>query len=183
MEDSKSEVSNRGWEVGAGIVLTIIGVLAIVSSIFTTFLSVLFVGWLLIIGGLVAIFAGLFSGHLSTALLGLFGGALNLIIGFVMVSNPGLSAATITLLIAVMLLVVGAYRAIASLFQRNAGWGWTLTWGVLTFLLGAVVWQQFPVSGLWVIGFFIGIEFLLLGIKSLFGFGEESAESRESAYA
>ena len=42
-------------------------------------------------------------------------------------------------------------------------WGWHALSGLITLLLGILVLAQWPVSGLWVIGLFVGIELLFYG--------------------
>jgi uncharacterized membrane protein HdeD (DUF308 family) len=41
--------------------------------------------------------------------------------------------------------------------------GWVLLNGVVTLALGIMIWRRWPLSGLWVIGLFVGIEMLLYG--------------------
>jgi uncharacterized membrane protein HdeD (DUF308 family) len=39
--------------------------------------------------------------------------------------------------------------------------------GIVSFLLGAAIWAQWPVSGVWVIGTYVGVEMLVYGISLL----------------
>ena len=185
MADTKSVTTNshRGLEVFLGILLVIFSFIMLSSVVVTTFASIYFIGWIFAITGVVAIAQGLFSGHLDSAVLGVLGGVLGLIIGLVMINNPEMSAATLTLLVGVMLMVSGAYRGIVAIFQRGPGWVATLIWGILTFTLGLIVWQQWPVSGYWLVGTFVGIEFLILGINALFGLSGSRAIEHKSAYS
>ena len=43
------------------------------------------------------------------------------------------------------------------------GWGWQALDGIIAFVLGLLVWTQWPASGLWVIGLFIGIDLIFYG--------------------
>jgi uncharacterized membrane protein HdeD (DUF308 family) len=40
---------------------------------------------------------------------------------------------------------------------------WLLLHGLINLLLGFVIWQGWPLSGLWVIGLFIGIDMMFNG--------------------
>jgi uncharacterized membrane protein HdeD (DUF308 family) len=51
--------------------------------------------------------------------------------------------------------------------ERFDGWQWMLLNGVIALLLGVSIWRQWPFSGLWVIGLFVGIEMLLSGFSWL----------------
>ena len=46
---------------------------------------------------------------------------------------------------------------------RYPHWGSVLFNGVISLLLGILIWRRWPVSGLWAIGLFVGIEMLLNG--------------------
>jgi uncharacterized membrane protein HdeD (DUF308 family) len=54
-------------------------------------------------------------------------------------------------------------RIVLSLLERFEGWGWVLLNGVISLILGVGIWRQWPVSGFWVIGLFLGIEMVLSG--------------------
>jgi uncharacterized membrane protein HdeD (DUF308 family) len=71
----------------------------------------------------------------------------------------------VTLLVALGLLAGGILRIVVSVIERFDGWGWMLLSGVVSFFLGAAIWRQWPLSGLWVIGLFVGIEMLASGLS------------------
>ena len=48
-----------------------------------------------------------------------------------------------------------------------SGWGWMLTGGVVSIILAILVWQQFPFSGLWLVGTLVGINLLITGGTTL----------------
>ena len=52
-----------------------------------------------------------------------------------------------------------------SVAERFEGWGWVLLNGVVSVILGAGIWREWPLSGLWVIGLFVGIEMLFGGLS------------------
>lgn len=178
MAKSKSASSNKNMGIFLGILLAIIGFLALCSPVVTSFATIYFLGWILLIGGIARILQGLFSGHLDLALLGVFGGVLSLIVGLVIIYNPAITVATLTLLIGVLLMVSGGYRAVVSLFKRGYGWGWSFIWGILTFVIGLMIWQQWPMSDFWIIGFFVGLEFFLLGLSMLFVYSSSNAQKK-----
>ena len=64
----------------------------------------------------------------------------------------------------VMLLIFqGIFRAVVAVAVRFPNWIWLLLSGVVTFLLGLSIWHQWPLSGLWVIGLFVGVEMIFNG--------------------
>jgi uncharacterized membrane protein HdeD (DUF308 family) len=76
-----------------------------------------------------------------------------------------ISAANLTLMLAAALVVGGVV-------ERFPSWSWVLANGVLTVLLGVAIWQQWPASGLWVIGICVGIDLIVNGVTwSVLAFG------------
>ena len=78
-------------------------------------------------------------------------------------TSPVDSALVLTLLLAVYFMVIGIFRIVASLTMRFPNWGWVLFSGIVSFILGVLTKQQWPLSGLWIIGLFIGIDMIFSG--------------------
>jgi uncharacterized membrane protein HdeD (DUF308 family) len=57
----------------------------------------------------------------------------------------------------------GLLRSILAVVLRLPHWGWLLFSGAINLLLGSMIWRQWPLSGLWLIGFVIGLEVMLYG--------------------
>ena len=77
--------------------------------------------------------------------------------------HPLQAAIEMTLIISIFLMVSGIFRTIFAISERFNGWGWVVFNGAITFMLGLLIYRQWPLSGLWVIGLFIGIDLLLNG--------------------
>ena len=67
-------------------------------------------------------------------------------------------------MLAAAFMVGGVFRIVAALVDRFLGWQWTLCNGIVTLLLGLLIWQQWPESGLWVLGLFAGIDLVFNGV-------------------
>jgi uncharacterized membrane protein HdeD (DUF308 family) len=48
--------------------------------------------------------------------------------------------------------------------ERFSGWNWVLLNGIVTLFLGLMIYKQWPASGLWVIGLFVGIDLIFDGL-------------------
>jgi uncharacterized membrane protein HdeD (DUF308 family) len=66
-------------------------------------------------------------------------------------------------MIAAGLLVGGLFRIILALSERFQGRWWVLVNGIVTLVLGILIWREWPESALWVIGLFVGIDMLFAG--------------------
>ncbi len=151
------------WFLGLGIVLIILGMLAIGFAKWATEFSVILLGLLLAIGGIIQIVSSFYgkkwTGFSLSLLLGLF----YIIAGGFCIFKPMDSALSISLLIAALLLVGGLFRLISALSYRFDNWGWVVFNGAISILLGLLILAEWPASAIWVIGLFIGIDLILIG--------------------
>ncbi len=152
-----------------GIILLICGVLA-VGSPFAAGVSVtIMVGSLLIIGGISQCFLAFQAGAFGKGLLIFLVGALTAVAGFYLFGQPLAGLATITIFLAAYFIVTGIFELIAAIQIRPAeGWGWMLFNGIVTLLLGIMIWRQFPLSGAWAIGTLFGIKLMMSGLSLIF---------------
>jgi uncharacterized membrane protein HdeD (DUF308 family) len=100
-------------------------------------------------------------------LVNLLMGLLYLSVGMLLFSRPGLGAMSLTWLIASFLIVSGIFRVVFSALTRIENWGWFLLSGLVSVLLGGLIWAQWPVSSLLIIGIYVGIEMLMAGTTLL----------------
>ena len=152
-----------GWFLGLGIVLIILGAIAIGSAFLMTIASVFLFGWILIIGGVMEVVHAFWHKRWAGFFLDLLTGLLYVVVGWMMVNNPQESALLLTLLIAMFLVFEGVLRIVTAITVRYPHWGSVLFNGIISLLLGILIWRRWPVSGLWVMGLFVGIEMLLNG--------------------
>ena len=151
------------WFLVIGIALVILGMIAIGYAVEMTIVSVVFLGWLLIIGGIFEVIHGFSRRQWSGFFINLLGGVLYAVAGVVMIANPALAAVSLTLLIAIILIVAGVFRLIVAFSRPLHHRGWLILNGVISIVLGIMIWRSWPVSGLWVIGMFVGIDMIFDG--------------------
>lgn len=154
---------NWGWLLALGIALVVLGAIALLDSVFVTVVSMILFGWVLLIAGIVEAvqaFRHRGSGHLFLHVLN---AVLSIVVGIMLLRNPLAGAVVMTLLLAAYFTVAGVFRIIAAAAMRIPGWGWTLANGIITLILGILIWVHWPVAGLWIIGLFIGIDLIIVG--------------------
>lgn len=152
-----------GWFLALGVLLLILGLVALGSSVFMTLATMVLVGWLLIVGGVVEAAHACSCKGWGGFFVDLLTGLLYVVVGFMVVANPGATALALTLLIAMFLVFGGIFRIAVAVVVRFQNWIWLLLHGVVNLLLGIAIWRQWPLSGLWVIGLFVGIDMVLNG--------------------
>jgi uncharacterized membrane protein HdeD (DUF308 family) len=156
-----------GWFLALGIALVVLGVSCVAFNVIATVTTVLVFGWLLLVSGVFqlgyAFQIRTWSGTLLNLLSALFRG----FTGFLLIRYPLMGAEALTVVLAAFLIVTGLFRAIASPMLKFPRWGWAVFSGAITAVLGFILLAQMPVSGIWFIGFAIGVDLIFDGIATL----------------
>jgi uncharacterized membrane protein HdeD (DUF308 family) len=154
------------WLMLFGLLLTVCGAAAVIFPAVTaktSIFAVVALGVVLMVAGIATIITSVWAGKWSGTLIQMLAGILYLVVGFMITEAPIRSTATLTLFIAAFFIMAGGFRIVASLSVRFPFWGWALLNGIVTLLLGLVIYRNFPGDFLWVIGLLVGIEMLLHG--------------------
>ena len=149
--------------LGSGIAMMILGGLSLIFCFTATMATMMVFGVVVIVGSVFqftsAFWARAWRGFVLHLLLGL----MYFIVGIFLLDHPIQAATGLTILVAASLMVAGLFRITFSIVDRFNGWPWGLLSGVVSLFLGISIWKQWPLSGLWVIGLFLGIELLMSG--------------------
>jgi uncharacterized membrane protein HdeD (DUF308 family) len=173
-----------GWYLALGVALIALGAFAIGHSVTMTAVAVLTFGWVLIIGGVLEAVHAFWRKGWGGFFLDLAVGILYFVVGFMIVANPAASAVALTLLVAMFLIVGGIFRGVMAVAVRYPNWIWMLLHGIVSLLLGVLIWQRWPIAGLWVIGLYIGIEMIFNGSSLvMLGLAARKLPSTESREA
>ncbi len=151
----------------SGFLLAILGTIALSSTFWTTMATVLFFGILLVAAGIVNVLHSFWATDWKGFFAQLIVGILSGIVGWLILTNPAIGSASITLLLAVFFVAAGLFKIAGSLLLDIEEWGWLLASGMVTLGLGLLILAQWPSSALWIIGLFIGIDLLVSGISSI----------------
>ena len=155
---------NWGWLLALGILMIILGVFAIGAPVVATIAVQFALGWILVIGGVAEGIHAFMAQGWRGFLLELLSAILYVVVGVLLLVNPVEGALALTVVLAVFLIVEGIFKIIMAMRVRDhRGWGWLLASGILSAILGVLIWAQWPASGLWVIGLLVGIQLLFTG--------------------
>jgi uncharacterized membrane protein HdeD (DUF308 family) len=163
-EEANSVRKNWGWFLALGIVQIVAGALALGFAFSATLASVMTLGILLLIAAGAQTAAAIWARDWSGFFLFLLLGVLYAVAGFLTLQHPLLAAEGLTLMLAAAFLIGGVFRIVVALIARFPSWGWVLCNGIVTVLLGIAIWKQWPGSGLWVLGTFVGIDLIVNGV-------------------
>ena len=153
-----------GWIVALGVVYVIVGFIALGSVVTATAASVLVVGIMMVIAGVAEIINAFQVKTWGKFFLWLILGALYVVAGFVTFENPVLAALVLTLILGAMLVASGIMRIIVAFsMKEGTPWIWAVVSGIVTLLLGLIILARWPVSSLYVLGLFLGIDLVVAG--------------------
>jgi uncharacterized membrane protein HdeD (DUF308 family) len=156
--------ANWVWILALGVLTIALGVIMIGAPFVANLGTMLFLSTLLIVGGIAQMVGAFWVRRWSGFFLQLLAGVLYLVLGIVTIERPLEFSAVLTRVIAAFLIAGGISRIFAAVALRFEGWIWPVLSGVISVLLGLMIWRQWPLSGLYVIGLFLGVEMLFQGI-------------------
>ena len=157
--------------------MMIFGILAIILGMFCfmapglTGLSVItIVGVLVLAAGIVRIIWAFSAGTLSHGMWAFVMGGLMMLCGAVLLANPLLASGILTILLAAYFIADGIAEIAAGLRMKTVpGSGWLLFSGIVSFILGLMIWRQYPLSGVYAIGILLGIKLVFSGLIMITG--------------
>ena len=172
-----------GWYIAAAVVLIFLGIFGIIEPGIAGLGVTLLVGWLLICGGVMHVVAAFKGGGAKQVLFQILVGLVYLIGGGYFLTHSIMGVATLTLLLATIILVEGVIEIVSYFRLRREGQSfWLLVNGVITLLLGGLIYVHWPSSSIWAIGTLVGINLLMTGISRLmFGLAARKLLPRVSA--
>ncbi|WP_293867854.1 HdeD family acid-resistance protein [uncultured Alsobacter sp.] len=153
-----------GWIVGIGIALSLCGLIALGNTVVATFAVVAFAGSMMIVSGIIEIIHGFNMKTWGRFFLWIVIGLLYVGAGIITVTAAPQAAAILTLLVGAAFVASGLVRIVLA-FQMREGtpWIWAAISGLITALLGVMILAQWPFSGLYVLGLFLGVDLLFAG--------------------
>ena len=165
--------AKSGWIIALGIVYVIAGFVALGSVVFATVVTVFVVGIMMLIAGAAEVINAFQIKTWGKFLLWLLLGVLYIVAGFVTFENPLLAAALLTLLLGFSLVASGIMRIVLAFsMKEGTPWLWVALSGMITLLLGLVILAHWPVSSLYILGLFLGIDLIIAGASWIgVGFG------------
>jgi uncharacterized membrane protein HdeD (DUF308 family) len=153
-----------GWIVALGVVYVIAGVIALGSVVAATVASVFIVGIMMLIAGVVEVISAFQMKSWGRFFFWLILGALYIIAGFVAFENPLLTAVWLTLILGAALVASGIVRIYLGFTMRSdSPWVWVVISGLITLILGVIILAHWPVSSLWTLGIFLGVDLVFAG--------------------
>lgn len=154
------------WSVVWGVLLVICGFVAIASPFVAAIAVNVIIAWLIVLAGIVHLIVAFHSHGAGSVIWKLLVGLAYIAAGVYMILYPAIGVATLTLLLAGLFFVEGVLNIVLFFQMRSLGGsGWMLVDGIITLVLGGMIYMQWPASSAWAIGTLVGVSMIISGVS------------------
>lgn len=157
-----------GWSILWGALLILLGMLAIGSPLLAAVAVNAVIAWLLVFAGVVHIVVAFHAHGAGSLIWKLLVGIAYLCFGGYLIMHPVLGVASLTLVLASLFLIEGVLNLVLFFRMRQVqGSSWMLLDGIVTLLLGGMIYMQWPSSSAWAIGTLVGVSMIFSGVTRI----------------
>lgn len=149
-----------------GVLLIILGIVAIAQPVFSTIFAETWFALILASAGIAKLVYAFQTRSAGGFLWKVLLGSLYIATGAMLFFYPRTGVLTLTLLLGSFLLTEGVFNLILAFRLRpQQNWAWVLVDGIVTLVLGGMIWFQWPFNAPWLIGTLVGASVLFTGIS------------------
>jgi uncharacterized membrane protein HdeD (DUF308 family) len=147
-----------------GVLLIVFGMVAVGLPLLAAVAVSALVAWLIVLAGIVHLMLAFRAHGAGSRIWKLLVGIAYVCFGGYLIVHPLLGVASLTLLLASLFLIEGILDIVLYVKMRPVkGSAWVLIDGIVTLLLGLLIYMQWPSSSGWVIGTLVGISMIISG--------------------
>jgi uncharacterized membrane protein HdeD (DUF308 family) len=167
-----SQAVRTHWKLflAEGIILVVLGLLAIVVPPLATIGVTIFIGWLFVISGVAGLITTFGARHAPGFWWSLFSAILGIAAGVVLLGWPISGAVSLTLLLIVFFIIEGVVSIMYGLEHKReltGQWGWMVFSGIVDLILAAMIFAGLPGTATWALGLLVGINMLFGGASMI----------------
>jgi uncharacterized membrane protein HdeD (DUF308 family) len=162
-----------------GIVLLVLGFLALLIPPLATLGVTIFLGWLFLVSGVMGLVATFWARQAPGFWWSLISALLGIVAGLVLVANPAGGAVSLTLILILFFVIEGVASIMYALDHRqqlSGRWGWMLFSGLIDLVLAVMILAGLPGTAAWALGLLVGIN-MIFGGSALLGMGLHARSS------
>ena len=147
-----------------GAILTVLGVFCIMAPLFAGIAVTTLIGMLVLAAGIVELVNAFSADSFGQGAFRFAFGALWILAGAFILANPAGGLGALTMILIGLFLAAGAIELFLAFKQRpEEGWIWMLAGGIVSIALAVFLIAQWPASGIWAVGIFVGVRMLMRG--------------------
>jgi uncharacterized membrane protein HdeD (DUF308 family) len=161
---------HRGLFLFEGILLSTLGVIAVLVPALASFAATIFFGWILLLSGILGLFTTFRARQLPGFWWSLVSAVLGIVAGGLLLGRPVVGVFSLTAVLIAFLLIEGAVSIFYALEHRASAprWGFMLASGILDLVLGLMLFAGLPGTATWALGLLIGINMIFGGWALIF---------------
>jgi uncharacterized membrane protein HdeD (DUF308 family) len=168
MQDALKDALKTHWKLFLfqGIVMLILGILAVAWPVWATLAVDIYVGWLFLVSGTIGLVAMFSARDIPAFFWTLLTAALAMAVGVLLVWKPAEGAISLTIVLTAFFIAEGIFQIAGSFAYRDAmpgSWGWMLASGISDLILAGLLILYWPVSAAWTLGLLVGVNLITSG--------------------
>jgi uncharacterized membrane protein HdeD (DUF308 family) len=169
MQDALKDALKTHWKLFLfqGVVMVILGILAVAWPAVATLAVDIYVGWLFLISGTVGLVAMFSARDVLAFFWTLLTAALAMAVGVLLIWKPAEGAESLTIVLAAFFIAEGVFQIAGSFAYRDAmpgSWGWMFVSGISDLILAGLLILYWPVSAAWALGLLVGVNLITSGV-------------------
>ena len=149
-----------------GILLTVLGMLAILLPAVASLAATLIFGWILLLSGGMGLVTTIRARHAPGFGWSLLSALIGLVAGVLLLARPALGTLSLTAVLIAFLMAEGVVSIFYATEHRkgfSAGWGWMLASGLLDLVLAVILLAGLPGTAVWALGVLLGVNMIVGG--------------------
>jgi len=149
-----------------GILLTVLGMLAILLPAVASLAATLIFGWILLLSGCMGLVTTIRARHAPGFGWSLLSALIGLVAGVLLLARPVLGTLSLTAVLIAFLMAEGVVSIFYATEHRkgfSAGWGWMLASGLLDLVLAVILLAGLPGTAVWALGVLLGVNMIVGG--------------------
>ena len=148
-----------------GVLLIVLGMAALGSPFLAAVAVNVAIAWLIVLAGAVHVILAFRAHGAGSMIWKLLVGVAYVCFGVYLILHPVLAVASLTLVLASLFLIEGVLDIVLFVKMRSVGGStWVLLDGIITLLLGLMIYMQWPSSSAWAIGTLVGVSMIISGV-------------------
>lgn len=169
MQRAVATALHQHWKLylAEGIVLVILGLLAVVVPPIATLAVTILFGWLFLVSGVLGLVTTFWMREAPGFWWALISAALGILVGALLLAQPAQGALTLTYVLVAFFAIEGVASIMFALDHRrelSGRWGLMLVSGIVDLVLAAMIVAGLPSTAAWAIGLLVGINLVFGGV-------------------
>jgi len=158
--------AHSGLFLAEGIILVILGLLAIVVPPLATLAVTILIGWLFVISGIAGLIMTFMARRAPGFWWALLSAVIALVAGAFLLWQPLVGVLSLTYVLIAFFLIDGVLSIFLSIEHRRelvGRWGWILLSGVVDLIIAGIILAGLPGTAAWALGLLVGIDLVFGG--------------------